>query len=441
MISSLRLEDFKNFRDAELQLGNLTLLVGTNASGKSNLRDAFRFLHGISRGYTLAETIGEKYVGGSPEWLGIRGGTREVAYFGSSEFTLTAHLNVKRFGRRVLAARDRSRRPKVIPRVSRIPYKYSITISVEDNGKPPRVVRESLWMRSDEMVFDSDPADNPPSNRKRHLLTVRLPRNRKQRILGPKLDFVSTQPALTQITDNEEAPAAAIAAANDVLKSLRSMRFLDLSVAAMRNPSVPGQDVLGDRGENLSSVLQAICEVEPTKKSMLEWIRQLTPLDVVDFEFVTDQTGRVLVSLVEADGTTTSAYSASDGTLRFLAMIAALLGPKPARFYFFEELENGIHPTRLSLLLELIESRVGDGEIQMVATTHSPQLLAFMSEESREAASLVYRHEDEKEAHITRIVDIPEARRVLENRNLGRLHESGWLENAVSFAQPAGIDE
>ncbi|MUG98777.1 AAA family ATPase [Scytonema sp. UIC 10036] len=62
MLTKLQLERFKNFQDSELILGPLTLLVGTNASGKSNIRDAFRFLHGISRGYNLAEIMGEKYV-------------------------------------------------------------------------------------------------------------------------------------------------------------------------------------------------------------------------------------------------------------------------------------------------------------------------------------------------------------------------------------------
>ena len=75
MLESLRLERFKNFRDATLTLGPLTVLVGANASGKSNLRDAFRFIHGIARGYSLAETIGEKFVeGGVLQWKGLRGG-------------------------------------------------------------------------------------------------------------------------------------------------------------------------------------------------------------------------------------------------------------------------------------------------------------------------------------------------------------------------------
>ena len=51
MITSLRLTDFKNFADETLRVGPFTVIVGANASGKSNIRDAFRFLHGIGRGY------------------------------------------------------------------------------------------------------------------------------------------------------------------------------------------------------------------------------------------------------------------------------------------------------------------------------------------------------------------------------------------------------
>ena len=132
--------------------------------------------------------------------------------------------------------------------------------------------------------------------------------------------------------------------------------------------------MLGDRGENLSSVLQAICADENAKKAVADWIRELTPLDVVNFDFIPDQTGRLLVTLVDSHGQRTSTYSASDGTLRFLAMIAALLGPDAARFYFLEEIDNGIHPTRLYLLLQLIEQQTRKGKVQVVTTTHSPQL-------------------------------------------------------------------
>ena len=80
MITSLRLKDFKNFADETLRIGPFTVIVGANASGKSNIRDAFRVLHGIGRRYTLAEIVGGKYgAGGQPEWGPIRGAPHEIA--------------------------------------------------------------------------------------------------------------------------------------------------------------------------------------------------------------------------------------------------------------------------------------------------------------------------------------------------------------------------
>ena len=100
MITSLRLVNFKNFADETLRLGPFTVIVGANASGKSNIRDAFRFLHGIGRGYTLAEILGGKYgQGGQLEWTGIRGAMNEILRLaptvgpGRSNFTVQVKLD------------------------------------------------------------------------------------------------------------------------------------------------------------------------------------------------------------------------------------------------------------------------------------------------------------------------------------------------------------
>jgi predicted ATPase len=430
MIESMRLERFKNFRDATLELGPLTVIVGTNASGKSNVRDAFRFVHGMSRGYSLAEIIGEKYVeGGVLQWKGIRGGVRETAFSGESRFGLQTA---------VLRTND----PEETGCLDTEHWRgtHQIGVAVDDAESGPRVVQES-FSDSGGMVFDSHPSEDPPAQEGPEYLFVRLPRDEQNRGHGKRLRFISSTPVISQFSKRKEAQVKYRLPADSFLSELSSMRFLDLSPSAMRLPSIPGQTVLGDRGENLSSVLQAICNDGAMQRALAEWIRELTPLDVVDFEFVPDQTGRILVTLVESNGRRTSAYSASDGTLRFLAMIAALLGPDAARFYFLEEIDNGIHPTRLYLLLQLIEQQAKDGKVQIVTTTHSPQLLGMLSAEAREHASLVYRLMGEQEGRIRRVVEIPEARRVLEEQNLARLHESGWLEDAVSFAETTGANE
>jgi predicted ATPase len=212
------------------------------------------------------------------------------------------------------------------------------------------------------------------------------------------------------------------------------MRFLDFNLDAMRQPSFPGQNTLGDRGENLSSVLQAIYEDAASRAALVDWVRELTPMDVADFAFPADQIGRVLVTLREQDDREVTAYSASDGTLRFLAVLAALLGPEPAQLYFFEELENGLHPARLHLLIDLIERRVARGDMQIVATTHSPQLLRLLNPTSRANVALIYRLTDQTDAQIQRLGALPdEALRVIEQKDVGALLSSGWFENIASF--------
>jgi predicted ATPase len=427
MIGSMCLEHFKNFSDAKLQLGALTVIVGTNASGKSNLRDAFRFVHGISRGYSLAEIIGEKYVeGGVLQWKGIRGGTREVVQTGHGSFRLTTEL----IGTAKMGA------PGRLPRLRRLTH--SIQVDVGNTRSAPRVAFESL-RRHGNLVFTSHGSDDPPEQEGSPYIFVRLPRDEQNRKHGKRLRFLDQQPVVSQFGEHAHAKKKYRDSATEFMAELESMRFLDLSPEAMKTPSFPGQLVLGDRGENLSSVLQAICDDPGMRQAVAEWLRELTPLDVVDFEFIPDQTGRILLTLVESNGQRTSAYSASDGTLRFLAMIAALMGPDAASFYFLEEIDNGIHPTRLHLLLQIIEERTKDGDVQVVTTTHSPQLLGMLSPEARQHASLVYRGEDGN-GHVQSILELPDARRVIESQNLARLHESGWLEDAVAFVETAEVD-
>jgi AAA15 family ATPase/GTPase len=92
MWKNLKLTNFKSFREADIPLGPFTVIVGTNASGKSNIRDAFRFLHGTGLGSSLLETIGRKESDGQIIWNGIRGGTQEIAHGNAGSFACEATL-------------------------------------------------------------------------------------------------------------------------------------------------------------------------------------------------------------------------------------------------------------------------------------------------------------------------------------------------------------
>jgi predicted ATPase len=218
------------------------------------------------------------------------------------------------------------------------------------------------------------------------------------------------------------------------------MRFFDLDPETMRVPSDPDQTILGDRGEYLSSVLRAICEDLKGKRILMSWIEALTRVDLRDLKFPTDPDGRILVTLVEKSGRTISAASVSDGTLRLLAIVAAILGPEPPRFCFFEEPEKDIHPNLTYLPVELMENQAAAAGIQVVATTHSPQLLRYASPATRENVSVTYRLEGQREGRIKRMFEIPYARTVIEDDDVAHLHESNWFETNLAFAEHEAVE-
>jgi predicted ATPase len=415
MITQIELLDFKSFEDSILKVGPFTVIIGANASGKSNLRDAFRFIHGIGRGYTLPDIIGGRYgAGGQSEWAQMRGAASEIMRFGTNSFEIRVRLRLP------MRASD---------------LIYSIKVEKTESRSGFRVVQECLrwpW----EAVFDTHPSGDDPvalQGDENHLL-VRMAKTGGQRKFGARIASRPDQPALTQIVDFKTTSRQNREIVEQVIAVFDSIRFLDLIPDLMRKPAFPGQTVLGDNGENLPTVLQDICADPARKEVLASWIRELTPMDVSDFEFLADPiTGLVQLALLEHNGNKVSAYSASDGTLRFLAMLAALFGSNPAGLYFFEEIDNGIHPSRLRLLLDLLESQTAKTSVQVVTTTHSPELLQMIGDKTFEFTSAVYKLPDAESSEIALLSSLPKAELLRSRHEFGALHSSGWIEDTLTF--------
>ncbi len=75
---------------------------------------------------------------------------------------------------------------------------------------------------------------------------------------------------------------------------------------------------------------------------------------------------------VERSGRRVSARSMSDGTLRFLGLLVALLTCPEGALVVLEEPDVGLHPSRIRLLAELFDDIATRRGVQIVATTHSP---------------------------------------------------------------------
>ena len=406
MITSLRLVDFKNFADETLRVGPFTVIVGTNASGKSNIRDAFRFLHGIGRRDTLAEIIGgDSGIRGQAEWKPIRGAMNEIVRLGQTEFSLNVGIK-----------RPFHIRPRIGPpteesgdddRGEIMAADYFIRIFHDRTKGAFSVKEESLKVGSDH-IYENDIVEIMNISRK--------------------------QPILTQLIYNPHG-FEKFTHVKEIENELAGIHFPNFVPDWMREPTFSSQSTLGDRGENLPAVLREICADPKCKSVLIDWIRELTPMDVGDLEFPVDPSGRVHLEIREKGGTRVSAYSASDGTLRFLAMLAALLDNDSARLYFFEEIETGLHPSRLHLLVELIERQTAKGRAQVIATTHSPDLLSMVSDKTFENTSVLCRLDAANDAIIRPVSDLPNARKLRNSQGLGRLLAGGWMEDALAFTE------
>ena len=410
----LRLEQFKSFNELELNFGALTVLIGANATGKSNVKEALRFLHGISLGYGLNEIIGEKYgEAGFIQWRGIRGGPKELIFLDGDAFAIECDLDTLVYGQ--------------------LNYRIEITRAWPGAMKF-QVARE--WLRyKDDRYGGLIEATAINSNQLQVLTRTSRPVSPSSSVSEPvTVSCHRNKPVITQLVDERAIlPGATRHITGIFLDALKSLRFFDFVPESMRRPAFPGQSTLGDTGEYLPSVLAELCADPRGKHLLLSWLEELTPLDVCDLEFPEDVTGRLSLVLVEGEGRRTSSGSASDGTLRYIATVAATLH-KHAQIGFFEEPEMGLHPSRLGLLINLLENqsshRVGS---QFILSTHSPLILQLLGPQSLEFVWLTYKLAGHVETAALKALSIPRLKQLLsdDHDSISELFAAGWMEQAV----------
>jgi predicted ATPase len=133
-------------------------------------------------------------------------------------------------------------------------------------------------------------------------------------------------------------------------------------------------DILNENCDNLASVLSNISITE--RVSIRENLSEI--YDGAE-ELGFSVSGGSVHMFVSEDGISVPATRLSDGTLRYLALLAILLNPKPPRLVAIEEPELGLHPDILPHIGKLIKE--ASKRMQIIVTTHSQILLDAFSED------------------------------------------------------------
>jgi predicted ATPase len=246
----------------------------------------------------------------------------------------------------------------------------------------------------------------------RPVLSVRQGRRELQRA-----DIDPTQSILSQRRDPEEYPELTRLA--DLLRRIliyRSWQFgPDASVRSGCRADVR-TDALSESLDNLPARVAVLLGSPATKRRLLELVGELAP--GFDDLVVVPEGGSLQLYLIEGNRSV-PAHRLSDGTLRYICLLAILLDASPAPLIVIEEPELGLHPDVLPTLRDLMVT--ASERTQLIVTTHSTQLVDAMTDY---ADSVLVCEKKDGPSVISRLTQ-KEVDRWREHGSLGSLWMSG----------------
>jgi hypothetical protein len=426
MISELKIRNFKSLESVDLKLGHFNLLVGANASGKSNFLDALRFLEGVGNWFDIDEILdGKPPSATGMKWEGIRGGANSVAFRrpdGSQSEDYQLEVTVDNEGRSYLPSDSLS---------------YSLTCSALTGASS--IIKESLYLGASPVFRDED---------RPHLLPLvigagRLKLYSEASISGwdpPEIQtdskrgllawLASTPKFALEGSKNEHTQRVLqLQCATFMMLSLADMQFLDPLPRFLRDYSSKVTR-LGENGEGLAALIYEV-QTNGSKPALLEWLKELRSDGVDDVYALEGLNNDFMVAIKEGNKEFRGPVL-SEGTLRFLTLAAAFFQPSMPKALVIEEIEKGLHPSRLRLLLELMRSQSKRTGTQVFATTHSPALLNWLTKEDRKTTFVCTRDEQSGATKMRALTEIPRLEELVQkNYNLDQLFEEGWLESAL----------
>ena len=411
------LRHFKNFAEAELDDERpVTLLIGPNGAGKSNLIEAVELLCFLAAGHPLHEVTDLGREGG----LEIRGGLDACASYGHDTFTLGYRTKIQSEGEYSLV-------------------QYEITVRV---GEEPRIFDEWLRIEGRKVplfeVYSSTAFAASADNQVRYDNNDRGPTK-------PTVSVAADRSALSQYvrfaSGNKKLPQT-LEIVDTVLNALKAPAVFDPVPKLMREYQRDTEGRLARNGYNISSVLWRLHNkvVNPSVLDetgrplitgmswgdsiarILKRIGQLPDEPFQSFDFITTKAGDVMFGFNTPHiDHTISVRVLSDGTLRALGILTALETSPKGGHLILEELDNGVHPSRVHILAEALFDCADLHKLHVLATTHNPATLNALTAEQLGSVLLVVPDAPKKFARLLPIKELPGYIEFVEQGRLGDL--------------------
>src|SRR5207248_2692120 len=355
MLNTLAISNYRSLRQVILPLERLNVITGANGTGKSNLYRALRLLADVAQGRVVSSIARE-------------GGLQSTLWAGPETIARSVR-------QRTFPVEGTRRKQPVYLRLGFAGDDYNYAI---DMGLPkpsasafaldPQIKRECIWhgdqLRPSALLVDRD---GP-------LLKVRT-EDGSWHIVTQKLSAFDSM--MAYLSDPGSAPEMLA-----LRESIRAWRFYDHfrtdAQSPVRSPQIgTWTPILGDDGSDVAAAMQTIVELGDG---------ELLDTAIADafsgskISVMPEESGRFALQMSQHGLLRPlSAAELSDGTLRYLLWIAALLTPRPPTLMVLNEPETSLHPDLLGALARLIAKAAA--RTQVVVVTHSPRLISSLEEQ------------------------------------------------------------
>lgn len=372
-IERLELSNFKSFRDVTIDFHDVNVIVGANASGKSNLLSVFQFLEDIHK-YDLTEAINKQ------------GGKDHLKNFKADDNHVIIQLHFNDGSQKAIGDTGFSRKYKKII--------YRLCLWIEEDfwslSEESFTIETEIWKGKEKIlelpefelskVLEEISIQFPIENIANDLSDFPIKLQDIQQILSP---------LQRNVIEGDRRPTKINNTLLHLYGDYLAPSFFNFPIfefvlyfkdwSSSLSPTLN----LNEDGTNISSVIEEISKNVNQKKQLLQLIKFTMPSieDIgVELEpnsiFPTKLTRWYLEEAYYLKKRISGA-SISDGTVRTIATILALFF-SDYKVQFFEEPERNIHPSLISALMELIYD--AGRKRQIFLTTHSSEIVRFTKE-------------------------------------------------------------
>lgn len=407
-IRKIRATNFKNFRELEIELGKFNVLVGANASGKSNFIQIFKFLRDIAKS-------------GLDNAISMQGGVRYLRNIniGSSEnlsITVVSDQEVGLFG-------GETKKGEI---VGIKPYEiiYEFVLRFKRRGTGFEIAKDKLTEKCNFVKLEE----------KKNKIKEKEKIGKGEIIISctnGKVNIDLNKPVEVPITEDDifpiffrkekipphtlllETPFFYMPPVGRIFSNISIYDF-DPKLPKRATP-ITGKAELEENGSNLSIVLSNIIRHKDKKRKLFNLINELLPfVDDIDVENFADKSLLFTLRETYSEKQYLPASSISDGTINVTALLVALYFEKVRRkglilspltinpLTIIEEPERNIHPYLISKVVDMMKD--ASQKKQIIVTTHNPEVVKHVDRKNillvsrdKEGFSTISRPADEKE--------------------------------------------